>query len=125
MPLQMRDQERARKAYQLVGEINASGRDNYKIVVNSLGANIMRMGLSAALADLQRRGDKGGNDLLSHLAQAEIPALGNTDAGSLPERVRALEAQDYMLATREILAFASWLKRAVQAKFDQGGDDAQ
>jgi CRISPR-associated protein Cmr5 len=40
-------------------------------------------------------------------------------ARELPRRVRELDAAGYMIATREILQIAMWLKRAVQATFEE------
>ena len=116
MPVEMRDQQRALKAYELVASVTQD-RVEYKAVVNNLGANIIRMGLSAALADLQRRGERGGNRLLDHLGQAPtrlLPSPG-LDHSSLPHHVRGLPVDDYMVLTRELLQFSTWLKRAVQA----------
>jgi hypothetical protein len=47
---------------------------DYEIVVNDLGANILRSGLCAATAAVQRLGDRG-NVLLDHLASAGVPGL--------------------------------------------------
>ena len=116
MPIEMRDQQRALVAYRLVASVTQSQAD-YKIVVNNLGANIIRMGLSASLADLQRRGERGGNKLLDHLGQTPTRLLQgqNYDHVTLPAHVRSLTTAQYMRLTREILQFAVWLKRAVQA----------
>lgn len=116
MPIEMRDQQRARIAYRLAAQVTQNPTD-YKVVVNSLGANIIRMGLSAAIADLQRRGKRGGNTLLEHLGETPSSVLRGQsfDHASLPAHIRGLHAPEYMLLTREVLQFAAWLKRAVQA----------
>ncbi|NJM90824.1 MAG: type III-B CRISPR module-associated protein Cmr5, partial [Myxococcales bacterium] len=40
-------------------------------------------------------------------------------AQTLAQRVRGLDADGYMMATRELLQVATWLKRAVQATFEE------
>ncbi len=112
----LRDQQRALHAYDVVSSVPQNKRKNYKIAVNELGANILRSGLCAAIASVQRLGD---NDLLDHLASANIPGLEGTTEQNLAESVRRLDADSYMIATRELLQVASWLKRAVQATFDE------
>lgn len=57
--------------------------------------------------------------LLGHLASAGIPGLENATAQNLAERVRGLDTDSYMMATRELLQVATWLKRAVQATFEE------
>lgn len=51
--------ERARYAYAKVGEIVAEGRcaKEYKIAVHAMGASLLRSGLAAALATIERRSD--------------------------------------------------------------------
>lgn len=115
----LRDQERALHAYEAVGNVPTGKWKDYEIAVNDLGANILRGGLCAALAAIQRLGDRG-KLLLDHLATASVPGLEGASADNLAERVRKLDADAYMIATREMLQVAMWLKRAVQATF--GGD---
>jgi CRISPR-associated protein Cmr5 len=114
----LRDQRRALHAYDSVGMIpkEKEAREDYKIAVNDLGANILRSGLCAALAAVQRLG-KRGEPLLGHLAAASVPGLEGASANDLARRVRELNADAYMIATREMLQVAVWLKRAVQATF--------
>ena len=113
----LRDQQRALHAYEAVGSVQEAQQKNYQIAVNDLGANILRSGLCAALASVQRLGDRG-NVLLDHLASAGVPGLENATAPDLAKRVRELDADGYMIATREMLQVATWLKRAVQATFE-------
>jgi CRISPR-associated protein Cmr5 len=114
----LRDQQRALHAYHAVESVPSESRENYKIAVNDLGANILRSGLCAAIAAVQRCRD-GGNILLGHLASAGVPGLEGATAQDLAQRVRELDAESYMIATREFLKVASWLKRAVQATFEE------
>ncbi len=112
----LRDQQRALHAYEVVGKAPADQRRDYKIAVNDLGANILRSGLAAAMAELERLGDHG-KLLLEHLAAAGVYGLHGATGNTLPDRVRALDVDSYMLAMREMLKVAAWLKRAVQATF--------
>ena len=113
----IRDQQRALHAYGCLDKVPKSDQKDYKISVNDLGANIMRSGLCAALAAVQRGRSKL---LLEHLATASVPGLESVKADDLARRARELEAEAYMIATREMLQVAMWLKRATQATF---GDD--
>lgn len=127
-----RDQQRARYAYQQVDALRASRAangenarkacDDYKIAVKTLGANILRSGLSAALADLMRR---NASKVLDDLAKADIPGLGvDTKGDQLFKKVNDLCVGEYMLATRETLQVVTWLKRACDAllNFDAADD---
>jgi len=114
-----RDQKRAQHAYERVRLVAENLRSDYKIAVNNLAANIMRSGLAAAVAFLQRRNDEAANRLIGDLATAGIPGLENTDRVTFPDHVRGLELEPYMLATRETLKVAQWFKRAVQATFQE------
>lgn len=86
--------------------------------MDDLGATILRSGLSAALAGVERRGDRGCL-VLEHLASAEVPGLEGATAADFARRVRALDVDGYILATREMMAVVTWLKRAVQAMFEE------
>jgi CRISPR-associated protein Cmr5 len=112
----LRDQQRALHAYQAVGAVPTDKRADYEMAVNALGANILRSGLCAALAAIQRRGS-GGVLLLDHLATAGVPGVDGAKGSDLFTRVRTLDAEAYVTASREMLHVAAWLKRAVQATF--------
>jgi len=112
----LRDQQRAFYAYEAVGNVPTDQRKDYDIAVNDFGANILRSGLCAAIAVVQRLGNRG-HLLLGHLAAAGVPGLEGADAKDLARRVRELDADAYMIATREMLQVTVWLKRAVQATF--------
>jgi len=118
----LRDQQRALHAYEAVGSVQKAQQKDYKIAVNDLGANILRGGLCAALASVQRldgRGNEHANVLLGHLTTAGVPGLEGATAVDLAKRVRELDADGYMIATREMLQVAVWLKRAAQATFGE------
>lgn len=118
--IRRRDQRWALYAYKVVGDIASTAQKDYKIAINDLGANILRNALSAALAALERQKGGRGGLLLGHLAEAEVTGLAGATKEDLPRRVRELKVDGYMMATREILQLAGWLKRAAQATF---GDD--
>jgi CRISPR-associated protein Cmr5 len=113
-----RDQRRALHAYQAVaGVVSKKQREDYETAVKGLGANILRSGLAAAMAALERLGD-GDKTLLHHLATADVPGLDGATSNTVPDRVRQLDVDAYMIATREMIAVATWLKRAAQATFE-------
>lgn len=114
----LRDQQRALHAYNAVGGVQPEQQKDYKIAVNDLGANILRSGLCGAVASVQRLGSRG-DVLLTHLASAGVPGLEGATAQNLAQLVRGLDADAYMMATRELLQVATWLKRAVQATFEE------
>jgi CRISPR-associated protein Cmr5 len=111
-----RDQKRALHAYKCVRDVPAAERKNYKILVNDLGSRVLRSGLAATMAFIERDKSKDAVKLfMSHLGGAQIPGL--SAKGDVFEQIRALELDDYMLVTRELLKVVTWFKRAVQAEF--------
>ena len=111
-----RDQARAAHAYGVVGSLRKDDIKNFKIVINSFGATVLKGGLCAAIAWAQRYHDREASErLLMALGDAAIAGVGRVQAGDLPERVRELPCDSYMLATRDALAVIVWLRRAVQA----------
>jgi CRISPR-associated protein Cmr5 len=132
---QTREQQRALQAYARVEAASKQGRElraDYKPRVNGLGATVLRDGLAAALTFLERENSNAAakrvlDDLASCLAAARLPELGEGLRGEkLPEKVRELKLDAYMLATREVLRLLVWFRRAVQATFpsDEEGADA-
>lgn len=115
----LRDQQRALHAYASVESVSSELKEDYRIIVNDFGTTILRSGLSAAMASLERRKGLAPTKLLDHLAKAEIPGLQGRAGKELPLSIRSMELDDYMLATREVLKVAVWLKRAVQATFGE------
>lgn len=110
-----RDQRFALHAYQAVASVEAKAKKDYKIAVFDFGTNVLRSGLAAAVATLERRDDQGVKCLQRHLAAAGIVGLTGATAETLPDRVRELDVDGYIMATRELLHLTLWLKRAVQA----------
>lgn len=113
--MQTRDQQRALHAYGCVEKVDTKERNDYKVQVNSFGANILRSGLAAAVSFLERDKDKALL-FLGHLRTAHIPGIDLNSKDSFPEQIRNLKLDAYMLATRETLKVALWFRRAVQAQ---------
>lgn len=121
-----RQQARALHAYERVGRVPLGERAAYATHLHALGAAVLRNGLAAALAFLERElesekaeKNKPVGRLLEDLASALLPGLPQTTGVQLPDVVRRLEMSDYMLATRELLQSLVWFRRAVQATFTQ------
>lgn len=118
-PTLYRDQRRALHAYACVRELLGSPQHNdYRIAVNDLGTNVRRLGLAAALSQIEaeaRKHTSASRALLDHLGKAGITGLANTNADSIADAARKLDVDRYMLATRELLQVATWFRRAVQA----------
>lgn len=112
-----RDQKRAIHAYQCVREVGRPQMEEYKIAVNDLGSHILRSGLAATMAYLEREREREAIKLvLRHLAGAAVPGLETVRRPEeIPEKVRGMKLDEYLLATRELLKVLVWFKRAVQA----------
>lgn len=111
-----RDQARAAHAYGVVGSLREDDIKNFKIVVNSFGATVLKAGLCAAIAWAQRYHDREASArLLMALGDAAIAGVGPVKGGELPQKIRDLAPEHYMLATRDAVAAIVWLRRAVQA----------
>ncbi len=126
MSQRTREQVRAERAYVRVGEVarDKSGlADEYKAIANGFGALVLKNGLVAALAFVQRSGNTDARDrYLDDLAGAKVPGLEGATKTDLFQRVLALDVSAYMLATRELLAVALWLRRAAQVTLE-GADE--
>lgn len=114
----LRDQARARFAYERAALVPSGERKDYQNAVLAFGADILRVGLLAALAAVQRLGQRGER-LLDDLARAKIPGLEAANGAELVKKARGLDVDAYMVATRETLAVVGWLRRACQATFDE------
>jgi hypothetical protein len=117
-PRLLRDQHRAAIAYQCVAEVlkpvkPAIDAKAYKNLVLAVGVDIRRMGLSGALAAIERE-KAVGELLLTHLRRAPMQARPSEDQ-DLPTWARGLDLTAYILVTRELLQFVVWLRRAVQS----------
>jgi CRISPR-associated protein Cmr5 len=121
-----RQQSRALHAYERVASVPREERADYATHVHALGSAVLRNGLAAALAFLERelesekkKQEKPAGRLLEALATAALPGLPRMAGAKLPDAVRRLETSDYMLVTRELLQVLVWFRRAVQATFTE------
>lgn len=126
MTQRTRQQERALHAYERVGDVPQQERKAYATHVHTLGSAVLRNGLAAALAFLERELEaekqkpaRPAGRLLGDLARAQLVGLTPTTGAQLPAAVRQLEMDAYMLVTRELLQTLVWFRRAVQATFTQ------
>ncbi|SEK95561.1 CRISPR-associated protein Cmr5 [Stigmatella aurantiaca] len=120
-----RDQRRALHAYACVEKVLPKDQGEYGPRVQALGSAVLRNGLAAALAFLEREKDKAAaRQLLNDLAAAGIAGIPPQVRGEeLPREVRKLELGSYMRATRDVLHLMVWFRRAVQATFVEKGQD--
>lgn len=110
-----REQRRAAHAYEVVRAAQDEGGvgwSRYQGLVMGLPVVILRCGLVGAVAWLRRQ--EGGDRVCRDLARAKIPGIDGKPDALLPT-VCALPLPQYMVASREALKVASWLKRAAQA----------
>lgn len=121
-----RNQLRAAYAYDRLDAVKRDDRlKDYKILVNSMGPNVVRSGLVAAVAFLQRTSSRERERFGRDLAQAFPHTLEMGDSlDTMARRVRKMSVQDYMIATRECLHIVQWFKRAAQALDPEGEHDA-
>ena len=124
-PRVLRDQQRAATAYKCVAEILqpagvTAEAKAYKNLVLAVGVDIRRMGLSGALAAVEREKTVVGEILLNHLLRAPMHAH-PPKGQDLSTWVRStdLDLTAYMLVTRELLQFIVWLRRAVQSQIKE------
>lgn len=113
----LRDQLRAARAYRVVDEVVGGAAQveprAYKNLVLAVGVDIRRLGLSGALAALERE-RAVGETLIRHLQSAPMQSR-PPDGVQLAAWVRSLDLTRYMLVTRELIQYVVWLRRAVQA----------
>ncbi len=124
-----RDQKRAELAYKAVGAVPKKRDywDGYKVLVNSLGPNVVRSGLVGALAFVQRyKPEKVRERFGTDLAKSFPSTLNVGDSLSdMFTRVKNMDLDTYMVTTRECLYLAQWFKRAMQARDSMAEDDSQ
>jgi hypothetical protein len=117
--IRRKDQERAICAYEWAKAAGSNIKD-YENAVQTFAAITLRSGLAVAVSVLERDAKRDAPKLLlKDLAAQSFPGLPTgkaADWAGWPARVRAISSlDDYMLATREVLALATWLRRACRA----------
>lgn len=112
-----KDQERAIWAYRCAEAASSMIKD-YENAAQTFAAATLRNGPAVAVSVLQRDAKrKAPAKLLADLAKWEkVPGFAASDVAGWPMRVRSISSlDDYMLATRELLALVTWLIRACRA----------
>ena len=110
-----KDQQRALDAFAWAQVATEEGAiEGFETTVQTFAAALLRSGLAVAVSVLQRdeRTGVGARRLMGHL-RARFPR--GTRGQSWPDAVRALDTPGYMLLTRDLVAFLTWLRRACRA----------
>lgn len=120
-----KDQERALWAYECAHVARESNAlDDYEIAVQTFAATLHRSGLAVAVSVLERNKSRRGYESLLNDIAARLPLHGGdqppgAEADDWPSAVRKLDdVSKYMVTTREVLACATWLRRACRALGD-------
>jgi len=115
----LRDQKRAFDAFRLAKQASAKGKQfgDYRNAANDLPVHLVRSGLVAALANLQRvvAGRPGAMQFRADLCAA-LPVHLKAPTDELLDWAAKLSTDQYMLASREMMKLAVWFKRAVQGQ---------
>jgi len=119
--IESKEQERAKKAWDLVNTISTSLIERYASLAKSAPVMIITNGLGQTLAFFISKA-KGTNEfrlLYNHLNEwlsANVIWTQNEDiSDELIERVIHEKSEGYRMATEEALAFLSWIKRFATA----------
>jgi CRISPR type III-B/RAMP module-associated protein Cmr5 len=109
------EQERAKKAWELVGQLRNDQREDYANRAQAIGPDILTNGLLQTLA-VYKSGTKEEPRLVDHLqawmhsTECSFP-WGNLNQQQLIERLCRCDSATYRAAEVEALAFIVWLKR--------------
>ncbi|MHB2015971.1 MAG: type III-B CRISPR module-associated protein Cmr5 [Candidatus Xenobia bacterium] len=116
-----REQQRARKAFELTSSIPEGEREKYGSFVLSMPIVLRTAGLVGALEFAQHKHPLLVRHLQDHMEQAGLVEKG----GSLRERAHKATLGDYMRLTREVQAVLAWHKRFAHSilKAEAGGHD--
>ncbi|MFQ5456191.1 MAG: type III-B CRISPR module-associated protein Cmr5 [Nitrospirota bacterium] len=116
-----REQERAKKAWDMVNNISNKAIERYASLAKSAPVMILTNGLGQTLAFFISKSN-GKNEyslLYDHLDKwlsVNVPWTQNEEiSDNLIERVIHGNSQNYRMATEEALAFLSWIKRFATA----------
>ncbi|SRR6266705_1188797 len=115
------DQEYASKAVTKVSAVkenlNGDDRNRYGSMAHQLPILIRSAGLAQALAFLETRDTVGHRQLLNDLA-ATVGL-----SGTLVQKARGAELNEYMHLTRQVMAALLWYKRFAQSILDIKASD--
>ena len=123
-----KSQRMAQTAFQRVqqrGQQSEKYRKEYRSFAREFPTLVHQCGLAQAVAFAQAKGDHQadyGNDLAAVLAGAGHADLANLDA--LADQTRALPVTGYVRLSRDALDAAVWLKRYVEALFEDKKPEA-
>jgi CRISPR-associated protein Cmr5 len=115
-----KEQERAKKAWELVNSVPNATIDSYAALAKSAPVMILTNGLGQTLAfTISKAKSKEYKLLYDHLNEwlsENVTWSKNDDIDdNLIERVINEKAQGYRMATEEALAFLAWVKRFATA----------
>jgi len=118
--IKSREQERAKKAWELVNEVPANKIKEYASLSKSAPVMILTNGLGQTLAFIISKSKTKEYSLLyNHLTvwlSHNVVWTQNDDiSDDLIERVIHEKSQGYRMATEEALAFLAWVKRFATA----------
>lgn len=126
------DQQRAQLAFQHIGDVKRwdpndekkPAQRKYASMVNALPALVRRAGLSQALHFVKSRKSDDQKKILDHLAEHVARRVdAKIQAGdALLQKVRAVDLEEYLLLTQEILACLVWYRRFVQGELGLGDE---
>ena len=117
----MLEHRRMHRAFTTVEEAVEAGQFKaWKTAVMSFGSEVQRCGLLQAVAFLHRGQDKGvalrlTESVRDHLIQVRILQV-REPRKPLLTILRSVSTDEYMMATREVLALSLWLRRATQTQ---------
>ena len=119
--MKTRDQEYASKVVKNVSAVketlNEDDRNRYGAMAHQLPILIRSAGMAQALAFLETRDTHGHKQLLIDLAATVgLP-------GTLVQKARSAELNEYMQLTRQVMAALLWYKRFTQSILDIKASD--
>lgn len=120
MTIENLEAKRAQSAWGAVQEVvkkDEKSRKEYRSLVRSTPALVLSSGLLQTLAFLKAKGE-AHRALYSHLSGWVAPRLG-ADGKPLFEHLLSAGSDDHRLATRESIAYLSWLKRIAEATIEE------
>jgi len=123
--IKSKEQERAKKAWEMVKSIPNNIIENYASLVKSVPVMILTNGLGQTLAFIVSKSETEEYKLIyEHLSKwlSDNVVWTKSDhiSDDLIERVINEKSQGYRMATEEALAFLAWVKRFATALSKEG-----
>ncbi len=120
----------AREAFDLIEGFTLRPQAEQKAVrsrLRQLPAQLHQSGLAATLAYIRARAASGADRVVPHAYHLTSEALTQRfrdhlgyRGGSVISWMASLEAEQYAIVHRDVLEFATWLKRAAEAELATG-----